>query len=87
MSDSDKTVPHPPGIHPECLVNPDLCHRWNYMVSVYDPETLVGGLFNELSQEWILYYPIGLEMFVARTAHAVDFLAELRAQAVEEPRH
>lgn len=84
---SDDTVPHPPGIHPECLVNPNLCHRWGEVVSVYDPDTKVGGLFSEVTRQWLLYFPVELDEFAARTVRAVDFLLEQASRTPPEKRH
>ncbi len=65
------TMPQPPGIRPECFADENLCVRYGQVVSAYDPESQVGGMFNLTTREWALFYPITPDKFAARVATAV----------------
>lgn len=89
MKDTNMTTP--PGIRPELLQDANHCKRFGMVLTIYDPESYVGG-YRRLDQAtWRMVYPIsredfGRECVVAVAALSVDgeldYLAEQHAQQI-----
>ncbi len=60
----------PPGIRKQCLHDKNLVRRYGRIMSCYDPESTVGGIYNLDDGSWILFYPISPEAFANRVVNA-----------------
>ena len=78
MSEPEKMT-QPPGIRRECLEDETLCRRVGDAVSAYDPESMVGGVLDLVTNEWLLFYPIDAPTFAGRAARATAVIHAMQA--------
>jgi len=64
-------IPTPPGIRKVCLDDENLFRRYGKVVTAYDPECLVGGMYSLEEKQWVMFYPISPESFADRVAKTI----------------
>ena len=69
-------IPACPGIRDEIYHNEFLCKRYNNVLSAYDPEREVGGIFNFLQWQWVSFYPCTPDQHARNVAEAVEVVEE-----------
>jgi len=84
---NDNEIPRPPGIREEIFSNENLYRRYGHVVTIYDPETKLGGTYNMIEKQWALFYPIEYSDFIEGVVLSFKLSQRLIDQAKESTSH
>jgi len=79
----DLTIPACPGIRTECLQDGNLTRRYGSVITSYDPERKIGGLFYLGTSEWLSFFPIEPDDFAARAARSAALVHQQETEQVQ----